>query len=97
MVQPDGKILIGGFFGSVHGTTRNLIARLNSDGTLDTASCEASLWTTGQNLRNNPALRSQLQSRLAALTRKELASEAKMAVAQETSIAAQPGNQVLFL
>ncbi len=31
------------------------------DGTLDGASCEASLWTTGQNLRNNPALRSQLE------------------------------------
>ena len=31
------------------------------DGTLDAASCEASLWTTAQNLRNNPALRSQLE------------------------------------
>ncbi|MBI5323099.1 hypothetical protein [Bradyrhizobium sp.] len=31
------------------------------DGTLDSASCEASLWTTAQNLRNNPALRSQLE------------------------------------
>ncbi|MDP1908270.1 MAG: hypothetical protein Q8K85_08215, partial [Hyphomicrobium sp.] len=31
------------------------------DGTLDSASCEASLWTTGQSLRNNPALRSQLE------------------------------------
>ncbi|MFH1346031.1 MAG: hypothetical protein ABIL01_33230 [Pseudomonadota bacterium] len=31
------------------------------DGTLDSASCQASLWTTGQNLRNNPALRSQLE------------------------------------
>lgn len=31
------------------------------DGTLDGASCEASVWTTGQNLRNNPELRSQLE------------------------------------
>jgi uncharacterized delta-60 repeat protein len=31
----DGKILIGGFFTTFNGTTRNRIARLNSDGTLD--------------------------------------------------------------
>ena len=30
------------------------------DGTRDAGACEAALWTTGQNLRNNPALRSQL-------------------------------------
>ena len=36
-VQPDGKILIGGGFTSVLGVTRNNIARLNTDGTLDTA------------------------------------------------------------
>src|SRR5205807_1054446 len=32
-----GKILIGGFFTTVLGVTRNNIARLNTDGTLDTA------------------------------------------------------------
>src|SRR5437660_193868 len=37
VVQPDGKILIGGGFTSVLGVTRNHIARLNPDGTLDTA------------------------------------------------------------
>ena len=37
-------------------------------------------------------VRSQLQSRLAALTRKELAAEAKTAVAQEASLAGQPTN-----
>ena len=37
VVQPDGKILIGGEFSSVLGVTRNNIARLNTDGTLDTA------------------------------------------------------------
>lgn len=35
-VQSDGMVLIGGGFTSVHGTTINRIARLNSDGTLDT-------------------------------------------------------------
>jgi len=35
VVQPDGKILIGGDFTSVLGVPRNRIARLNSDGTLD--------------------------------------------------------------
>jgi hypothetical protein len=36
-LQPDGKILIGGSFSSVLGLTRNNIARLNRDGTLDTS------------------------------------------------------------
>jgi len=36
-VQPDGKILIGGGFSSVLGVPRNFIARLNADGSLDTA------------------------------------------------------------
>jgi uncharacterized delta-60 repeat protein len=35
-LQPDGKILLGGLFTSVAGQTRNRIARLNADGTLDT-------------------------------------------------------------
>jgi uncharacterized delta-60 repeat protein len=35
VVQPDGKILIGGLFTRVNGHTRNGIARLNSDGSLD--------------------------------------------------------------
>jgi len=34
-VQPDGKILIGGFFGVVDGTSRPFMARLNADGSLD--------------------------------------------------------------
>ncbi|MFH0895556.1 MAG: T9SS type A sorting domain-containing protein [Bacteroidota bacterium] len=36
-LQSDGKILIGGYFTSYNGTSRNYIARLNADGTLDTA------------------------------------------------------------
>ena len=35
-VQADGKILIGGSFSTVLGVARNNIARLNTDGTLDT-------------------------------------------------------------
>jgi uncharacterized delta-60 repeat protein len=36
-IQPDGKIVLGGSFTSFNGTTANRIARLNSNGTLDTA------------------------------------------------------------
>lgn len=34
-LQSDGKLLVGGDFTSYNGTTRNRIARLNSDGSLD--------------------------------------------------------------
>jgi len=34
-IQPDGKILLGGLFTTVYGASRNRIARLNPDGTLD--------------------------------------------------------------
>ena len=37
VVQPDGKILIGGYFTTYNGSARRLLARLNADGTLDTA------------------------------------------------------------
>ncbi len=37
MVQPDGKIILAGTFSSILGVSRNNIARLNSDGTLDTS------------------------------------------------------------
>jgi len=36
-LQPDGKILIGGLFTSYNGTVINRIARLNSNGSLDTS------------------------------------------------------------
>jgi uncharacterized delta-60 repeat protein len=35
-IQSDGKVIIGGFFTSYSGTTRNRIARLHSNGVLDT-------------------------------------------------------------
>lgn len=36
-VQSDGKIIVGGIFFTARGTTQNYIARLNTDGTLDTS------------------------------------------------------------
>jgi uncharacterized delta-60 repeat protein len=36
-IQIDGKIIIGGYFSSYNDTTRNYIARLNTDGSLDTS------------------------------------------------------------
>src|ERR1041385_1431098 len=36
-LQPDGKLIIGGYFSTVRGAARNRIARLNSDGTCDTS------------------------------------------------------------
>lgn len=35
VVQPDGKILVGGLFTRVNGASRTAITRLNGDGTLD--------------------------------------------------------------
>ncbi|WP_020213046.1 T9SS type A sorting domain-containing protein [Flavobacterium rivuli] len=35
-LQPDGKILIGGHFSTYNGVSRSQIARLNTDGSLDT-------------------------------------------------------------
>ena len=35
-IQSDGKIIIGGWFTTYNGTGRNRIARINSDGSLDT-------------------------------------------------------------
>lgn len=35
-LQPDGKVLIGGVFTTVNGLPRNYVARLNSNGSLDT-------------------------------------------------------------
>src|SRR6185503_6481339 len=35
VLQPDGRLLIGGTFTMVNGVTRHGIARLNADGSLD--------------------------------------------------------------
>jgi len=34
-IQPDGKILIGGYFSSYNGTAKSFLARLNTNGSLD--------------------------------------------------------------
>jgi uncharacterized delta-60 repeat protein len=36
-LQPDNKIIIGGFFNQINGVTKNKIARFNADGSLDTS------------------------------------------------------------
>jgi uncharacterized delta-60 repeat protein len=46
-LQADGKILIGGIFGSYNGVRRDHIARLNADGSLDTT------FNPGTQLNNN--------------------------------------------
>ncbi|MEO6681725.1 MAG: T9SS type A sorting domain-containing protein [Ginsengibacter sp.] len=49
-IQSDGKIIIGGQFTAYNGTTRNRIARLNTDGSLDegfaSTGANGSIWTT---------------------------------------------------
>jgi uncharacterized delta-60 repeat protein len=47
-LQPDGKIVIGGNFTNINGTARNRIARLNSDGTLDTSFLAAGSGINGE-------------------------------------------------
>ncbi len=48
-VQPDGKVVIGGSFSAVNGAPRSNIARLNPDGTLDSAfSGQGDLGLNGQ-------------------------------------------------
>jgi uncharacterized delta-60 repeat protein len=37
IIQPDGKILVGGDFNRANGVTRGRLARFNADGTLDTS------------------------------------------------------------
>src|SRR6266851_2225096 len=36
-IQPDGKVLLGGFFSYIGGQPHNHLGRVNSDGSLDTA------------------------------------------------------------
>lgn len=35
VVQPDGKVIVGGYFSNVGGVTRNNLVRLNTNGTVD--------------------------------------------------------------
>jgi len=51
-VQPDGKIVIGGVFTNARGVTQNNVARLNTDGSLDTG------FNTGSDIGVNGSVRS---------------------------------------
>ncbi|WP_316316931.1 hypothetical protein, partial [Clavibacter michiganensis] len=45
--QPDGKILLGGIFSNISGTSRNRLARLNADGTIDTSFTSLPAYNSG--------------------------------------------------
>jgi uncharacterized delta-60 repeat protein/uncharacterized repeat protein (TIGR01451 family) len=47
-LQPDGRVLVGGQFTSVNGVARRGIARLNTDGSLDTSFADGLSGTNGQ-------------------------------------------------
>jgi uncharacterized delta-60 repeat protein len=56
VIQPDGKVLIGGQFTQVNGVDRNHIARLNSNGSLDAGfdpGTGANGWVYGVALQSN--------------------------------------------
>jgi uncharacterized delta-60 repeat protein len=55
LIQPDDKIIIGGYFSTVSSKQRGCVARLNIDGTVDTT------FTTGPGA-NNPIYSTALQS-----------------------------------
>jgi uncharacterized delta-60 repeat protein len=48
-IQPDGKILCGGFFGSYNGTIAKFIIRLNSNGSVDTSFDTSNAFNLGVN------------------------------------------------
>src|SRR5688572_12337960 len=45
VLQPDGKLIIGGGISSYNGTSRNLVARIKTDGRLDGTFNPAIGWT----------------------------------------------------
>ncbi len=46
-LQPDGKMLVGGDFTAINGTSRNRIARLTADGSLDSKFATAAVGANG--------------------------------------------------
>ncbi|MEO6784613.1 MAG: hypothetical protein ABI318_00660, partial [Chthoniobacteraceae bacterium] len=52
-VQPDGSVVIGGYFSKIHGVGRSYIARLNADGTLDTGFTPTGYFGQGVQSLNN--------------------------------------------
>ena len=58
-IQTDGKVLIGGYFTSYKGISRNHIARVNADGSLDTSfdigiGVDCPLWPTVYSIALQP-------------------------------------------
>ena len=62
LVQPDGKVLVGGDFEQFATTTRGGIARLNADGTLDTGFVPAGAGLHGNSSFNDGVLALGLQA-----------------------------------
>jgi hypothetical protein len=60
-IDAVGDIYIGGAFTTARGVTRNYMARLNSDGSLDTDFPHSELFTNGVNI---PTVEVSLQERL---------------------------------
>ena len=56
LLQPDGRVLVAGAFQSINGLARLNLARLNADGSVDTAFTPAS--GTSETLKGNIALQS---------------------------------------
>ncbi len=54
VIQPDGKIVVGGSFFSFNGVSRNNIARLNADGTLDITFDPGSGFSGGNTFNGGP-------------------------------------------
>ena len=54
LVQPDGKIIVGGSFTNLGGVTRNRIARINTNGTLDVGFNPDASRTSVRNLSLQP-------------------------------------------
>jgi uncharacterized delta-60 repeat protein len=52
LVQPDGKILVGGFFETANGSPRRMVARLNPDGSVDPGFAAAYLVEHANRLEN---------------------------------------------
>ena len=55
-IQSDGKVIISGWFTFLNGTSRNRIARMNTDGTLDSSfnpGTGASDWVLTTSIQNN--------------------------------------------
>lgn len=63
-IQPDGRILVGGGFNTYDGVTRNRLARLNQDGSLDTTFVVGTGFNNGQPYKATASILVQPDSRI---------------------------------